>query len=402
MKHFLKLAFLFLFLLVASRAGAQTSTINWTTVHQVIDGFGAADAQSGTSMSSANQTFFFNTAPPNIGLSLLRVGVTNGRGDPGSCASVSSSCAGVYVSDMQAIVAQGGRIYASSWSPPAAYKSNGSTSCTAGSGNGTLLTADYAAFATWIANFVQSVSTYAGGPTIYALSPQGEPQTCVSSDSTLWTAANLDTFIKTNLGPTFASDSITTLVFVPEPSGYAGLTGAKGGTTCMEDSACYNYVGGVNWHDYDATYTAPDTVNATPYPSGWATGKKYWETEVSGPNVGYGPTIAPGCTGGNWCPNLADALQVAAWIDDRLVNEGANAYFWWCFIGTSCLTYPPGSPTTATRAYVLGQYSDFVRPGMYRIDATHIPQSGVTVSAYQNTSTNHTRSCCITEDKPVK
>jgi O-glycosyl hydrolase len=78
----------------------------------------------------------------------------------------------------------------------------------------------------------------------------------------------------------------------------------------------------------------------------------------------------------------------AALIDDRLLNEGANAYLYWCFIGSTCLTYPSGSPPIAIRDYVFGQYSDFVRPGMYRIDATHIPQSGVTVSAYQNTSTN--------------
>ena len=80
----------------------------------MIDGFGAADAQSGTSMSSANQTFFFNTMPPNIGLSLLRAGVTDGSQDPGSCTSVSTSCAGAYVSDMQAIISNGGRVYASS------------------------------------------------------------------------------------------------------------------------------------------------------------------------------------------------------------------------------------------------------------------------------------------------
>jgi hypothetical protein len=88
----------------------------------------------------------------------------------------------------------------------------------------------------------------------------------------------MDTFIKTNLGPTFSSNSLNTLVFMPEDSGHSGMTST--GATCMEDSSCYGYVGGVNWRDYDATYSAPDTVNSTPYPSGWATGKKYWETEV--------------------------------------------------------------------------------------------------------------------------
>lgn len=38
------------------------------------------------------------------------------------------------------------------------------------------------------------------------------------------------------------------------------------------------------------------------------------------------------------------------------------------------------------RTYVIGQYSRFIRPGYYRIDATHVPQTGISVSAYQNTS----------------
>ena len=44
--------------------------------------------------------------------------------------------------------------------------------------------------------------------------------------------------------------------------------------------------------------------------------------------------------------------------------------------------------TITLRAYVLGQYSEFVRPGYYRIDATHLPQTGVSVSAYQNPATS--------------
>jgi glucuronoarabinoxylan endo-1,4-beta-xylanase len=51
--------------------------------------------------------------------------------------------------------------------------------------------------------------------------------------------------------------------------------------------------------------------------------------------------------------------------------------------------------TIAQRAYMLGQYAKFVRPGYYRIGATHIPQTGVTVSAYQQTS-SHTLSIIAT------
>jgi O-glycosyl hydrolase len=366
---------------------APNSTITWTSVNQIIDGFGVADAGRGASMSSANQTFFFNTTPPNIGLSLLRAGVTDGGLDRGSCLTVSTSCAGVYVSDMHAVIAAGGRVYASPWSPPAAYKTNRSTKCMAGSGSGALATAHYGAYATWLANFVQSLQTE-DRISLYAISIQNEPDICQSYDSALWTASQMDTFIKTNLGPTFSSSSLSTLIFMPEDSVYSAITGSDGGTTCMEDSSCSAYVSGVNWHDYDAAYTTPDTVNATPYPSGWATGKKYWQTEVS-PGAG-GPTyngnaVPPGCTSGVFCGNINEAMMYAAFLDDRLVNENANAYIYWCPIGSSCLVNSAGT-VVGIQAYVMGQYSDFVRPGMYRIGTTHGPQTGVSVSAYKNTT----------------
>jgi glucuronoarabinoxylan endo-1,4-beta-xylanase len=117
-------------LLPASRAGAQTATIDWATAHQVIDGFGASDAFVAP-LTSTQMEFLFGTAPGDIGLSLLRTELP----DDGSCASVSSTCAGS-VQDMQAAIAKGARVWSTPWSPPASMKTNGNVDCTAGSGNG--------------------------------------------------------------------------------------------------------------------------------------------------------------------------------------------------------------------------------------------------------------------------
>ena len=375
----------FLFLSLSGIAQAQTATVNWTNVHQVIDGFGASDEAMSSSMSSGDQAFFFGTGSGQLGLSLLRTGVTNNdaRYTPGDCTSVGSSCAGVYVSDMQAVIANGGRVYASPWSPPAAFKTNGSVDCTAGSGSGQLASGDYALYATWLANFVKSLS--ADGISLYAISLQNEPDQCTSYDSALWSASQIDTFIKTNMGPTFAGDGLSTLIFVPEGAGYSVTTSL--GAACGTDSSCTNYVGGYVWHDYDASLSGT-TVAATPYPSGWAGGKKYWQTETScGP--GYGPNF---CESGVNTDMTTDGLDWAALIDQRISGDGANAWLYWRLIGTGGsddqgLTVSSGSDP-AKRAYVLGQYAKFVRPGYYRIDATHLPQSGVSVSAYQNTGTN--------------
>jgi glucuronoarabinoxylan endo-1,4-beta-xylanase len=375
---------LLLLLLLPLSLSAQTAYVNWTNVHQVIDGFGASDAGQGASMPSAQQTFFFGTASGDLGLSLLRVGLTDGSQDPGSCASVSSSCAGVYVSDMQAALADGARIYASPWTPPAAYKTNSSATCQGGSGSGSLSSGSYGSYATWMANFSLSLSSLES-INLYAVSVQNEPDQCTAYDSAEWSSASIDTFIKSNLGPTFSSDSISTLIFMPEVSSY-GNTASVGGT-CGTDSSCTGYVGGYNWHDYD------DASN-TPYPSGWTAGKKWWETEVSQVYGSYGP----GCSSSSgFNTSISDALCWASIIDNRLQN-GANAWLYWelachqqaggatCPDDSSLTDNAAGSYNPAKRAYVLGHYGKYARPGYYRIDATHAPQSGVTVSAYQNTS----------------
>jgi glucuronoarabinoxylan endo-1,4-beta-xylanase len=348
-------------------------------VHQLIDGFGASDAFASASMSSANQTFFFGTSTGDLGLSLLRVGVTDGAGMPGSCTSVGSSCAGPVVGDMKAAIANGARVYAAPWSPPAAYKTNGSIDC---STTAPLASADYGAYATWLANFVQSLE--AQSVNLYAISVQNEPDTCQSYDSATWTAANYDSFVKSYLGPTFAADGLSTLIMLPEAGIYSQTSGYD--ATCGSDPSCVNYVAGINWHDYDAVLTGTNTVTPDPYPSNFPAGKKYWQTETSCPGAGSGV----GCAS-TFTTDIGDALRWGAVVDQRIAVDGANAWlYWW-------LQSPESSDnqglmnsngTVAQRAYMLGQYSKFVRPGYYRIDATHLPQTGVSVSAFQNTATN--------------
>jgi glucuronoarabinoxylan endo-1,4-beta-xylanase len=365
----------------ASSAQVQTATVNWTDVHQIIDGFGASDAYQGGSTTPANQALFFGTGPGQLGYSILRVSVPSGNGSytPGVCTSVGTSCAGLYLADMQAAVSYGAKVYASSWTPPAIYTTNGSTNCSGDSG---LAEASYGNYATWLANFVQSLA--AQGVTLYALSVQNEPNLCGSANSAYWTAGNLDTFIANNLGPTFASDGLSTLIFMPETNVYSQISNYGG--TCVTDTSCVNYVGGYNWHDYDASLSGTNTVAADPYPSSWASGKKYWETEAScGP--GFGPSF---CESG-YNTDITDGLNWGAVIDQRIAGDNANAWLYWWLYSTNPTDdegLSDGKGNVAARGYVLAQYSKFVRPGYYRIDATRQPQSGVSVSAYQNTATN--------------
>ncbi len=356
-----------------------TSTINWTDAHQVIDGFGASDAFASASMSTANQDFFFGTGTGELGLSILRVAVPDNSGITGNCTSAGSSCAGAVVGDMKAAIANGARVYASPWSPPAAYKTNGSITCS--NNSAPLSSGSYGGYATWLANFVKSLQ--ADNIDLYAISVQNEPDTCQSYDSATWTAANYDSFVKTYLGPTFAADGLSTLIMLPEAGIYSQTSGYD--ATCGSDPTCAGYVAGINWHDYDAVLTGTNTVKADPYPSNFPAGKKYWETETSCPGAG-----SMACAS-NFTTDIGDALRWGAVVDQRIAVDGANAWlYWWLQAPESSDNQGlmSSNGTAALRAYMLGQYGKFVRPGYYRVDATHLPQTGVSVTAYQNTSTN--------------
>src|ERR1700676_3727471 len=122
----------FLMLFCVPQGQAQTVTVNWNNVDQVIDGFGASSWEY-HSLTSAQAMFFFSTGPGDLGLSLLRTTVPS----DGSCASVNATCAG-QVSDMRFAIANGVKVWSTVLSPPVSMKTNGSVDCTEGSGNGAL------------------------------------------------------------------------------------------------------------------------------------------------------------------------------------------------------------------------------------------------------------------------
>lgn len=358
---------LLLILAVGQRVQAQTATVTWTTTFQTIQGFGAGNNFVGTAMNSYDN-LLFNT----LGYSLLRsaVPISNGTCD----GSPSSGCATGQDSiiDMQSCLANGCSVWAYVSDPPGEYNSSGSYMCSGPSP--VLITSDYAAFAAYMTNFVASLRTYESIP-LYAISVQNEPDLdCSMSPS------DIATFVKTNLYPTMASaGQSSTRIMLPESSLYSSFTSYAG--TCMEDSSCYPDVGVVAFHGYDNSFSISD-----PY----TTGQLFWQTEMSaGP--GYGPN-APGCSGGEWCPGIGDAMFWANIVDNAMVS-GLQAwhYFWYVdpdYAGATdtneALINPDQSPAISIRAYAIAQWAKFVRPGWLRIGATHAPQSGVTVTAFKD------------------
>ena len=138
-------------------------------------------------------------------------------------------------------------------------------------------------------------------------------------------------------------------------------------STPSSDSAAAPFVGIYATHDYSL-------IDKSVQPLSPAVGKHLWETEVSDMQPFDG--------------SMTSALRYAQYINDWMTIANANAWHYWLLIGrendNQGLIDQSGS--VSKRLYAMGNYSKFVRPGFYRIDATETPQSGVSVSAYKNSS----------------
>jgi O-glycosyl hydrolase len=355
--------------LVPPVAVAGNATITWNNVDQVIDGFGASNAFL-TALTPAQADLFFSTTN-GVGLSLLRTQVPN----DGSCATVNSTCAG-QISDMQLASARGARVWSTPWSPPATMTTSGSTNCTASASPSNLAPNSYAAYAKYLSNYISSVT--AGGVPLYALSIQNEPNFCASYGGAIWSDQNLHDFVKNNLGPALtAAGQNAVKVMLPEAGNWSNFTGLA--DTTMADPAASAFVGILAFHGYDNSSSI-----SNPYV---ASGKSFWQTEVSGDGPSVNPTLT--LCGGCWDPSIGDALLWAQVIHYNLTGANVNAWnYWW-------LQVPGGTDNeglvragvVSKRLYMMGNYSKFVRPGWYRIDVTASPVAGVFLSAYKNPST---------------
>jgi glucuronoarabinoxylan endo-1,4-beta-xylanase len=321
-----------------------TVTVNWTDVHQVIDGFGASSAATGDGITDAQADLFWSTTS-GVGLSLLRVQIQSNGTFPD-------------VATMQKAMARGVTIWGTPWSPPASMKSNGSTT-----NGGSLLANDYQGWADYLTNYVlQLKNTY--GVNLYALSVQNEPNWTASWDSCIWTGQNFHDFLGNNLIPDFTKNGITTEIMMPEETGWFFSMA----TATLDDPTTAAGVSIIAAHNYDGAAAAP-------YPLGQGMGKKLWETEVS--------------TTDSYDGSIGNGLYWGQKINDFMTVASANAWHYWVLLnpGTSDNGGLLGPSNEATkRLYVMGNFSNFVRPGYYRIGTSGSPVSGVSISAYKDPS----------------
>jgi glucuronoarabinoxylan endo-1,4-beta-xylanase len=308
----------------ANQASAQSATVTLSTQKQYIRGFGGISHAAWLGdLTAAERTLAFGNATGQLGFSVLRIPVSDGN--PGSSD----------VATAKAAIAAGAIVFASPWNAAHTYTSS-----------------DFASYATHLNNFVSYMKNQSVD--LYAISVQNEPDYGSQAGWGAWTAAACHDFVL-NYGASITTKLMSCESFNYQKSYYDAI---------LNDPAALANV------DVFGTHLYGTSVNAYAYPNfvSKGNGKEMWMTEH----------YTNSNTDANKWP---DALGVASELHNSMVTGQFNAYVFW----PVKRSYGPiNSGAVTKRGGCMGQWSKFVRPGFYRVDATASPASGVSLSAYKS------------------
>ena len=332
--------------------------VDLAQTYQRIDGFGASSAWTAGNISDDLADQFFSPEL-GIGLSLLRVQIK----PAGNTTELGTA---------RKAAARGAKVWAAPWTPPVAWKT-GMDGCGYA---GTLQDVYRQDWANRLASFASSMA--AEGIPLAAISAQNEPNyaavadvaedgtpDCSSGwDSCIYQPTQLVTFIRDFLGPALAAQGLSVPVMAPETQGWDQF--GSYADPLMADSTALGMVGPIAMHHYAGS--------PFDYAPAKKAGKVLWQTEVSDDKQGQKVDMT-----------IDSGLRVAAMIHDNLVKGNVSAWHYWWLMpaggGNSALT---ANMTLLPRAYVLGNWSKFVRPGFVRVAATAESQQYVYTSAFHD------------------
>ena len=361
----------------------STGIIDWNKTAQEIDGFGASGAfhmarnlMNFPEPQRSEVLDILFSPTKGAGLSIVRNIVGDGATVGGGSPSIEPE-EGVWswtgdedqIWLMQEAGKRGCTRYMSTvWSPPAWMKTNNSPV------GGRLRPDKYLAFAEYLSMYIRGYKEHFGID-IYAISLANEPDVTVRYSSCYWTGAEFHDFIKF-LIPVFERDKITTKVIVGELSAWTENPVLES----LADSvtaARVDIVGVHAYHTVDKDPFPPIAQRVGPLVETLKQKKKIWQTEVSNLGRNY--------------PDMRDGLYWAKVLHTHVAENSANAWLYWWAVsspntgqGMTHLNSQDKTYTVDKRLYTMGNYSRFVRPGYYRVEANCELSSGVLVSAYKS------------------
>jgi glucuronoarabinoxylan endo-1,4-beta-xylanase len=324
--------------------------VNPATTYQTMDGFGIADVWQAKSTSTAAQRTLFWDPVNGIGMTILRVGIENNGQIMGDAAFV----------DAPEVVKYGGKVWAAPWSPPASYKDNNSTT------NGGHLNTDM--YETWTSTLAAFPAYFKqnAGVDLWGLSAQNEPDYVATWASCIFSASQMNAFIKV-LGPKLKALDPPVRLLAAEPDVWSHLwdNGDRYGVAIEGDATVSSLVDVLATHDYGsnvASTTRPSPPASVKHPI-WQTEATYTAGAAIGPALDFARSIYAGVTSGG----------ASGWV------------YWWTpsFLDGGSTSSPP------KRVYTMGNFSKFVRPGYVRVGVTGQPSS-LQMVAFGNPSDNTT------------
>jgi O-glycosyl hydrolase len=367
-------------------------TVKLDATRQTIEGFGL-----NTALSSATPDWatFYGTGTNGLGLSIVRVAMQSNGSLSGALPPSSYNA----------------KVIGSPWTAPANCKDNNSTQK-----GGHLLTSCYDSWSTSVANFAKNNKLYAMGaanePDFASCGSSIGPPCYSDYDTMVFTANEMVAWVKV-LGPKLKTAGVK--LIAPEPSEWIHLwsnASATGSTVsghpnssdplkcgCFSNTptttGCASKCATGDGYDYghflakDATAWGLidiigtheyDTQKAEAWPAdvdGGKRSKPIYETEVSG--VHYWPNEGPSS-------DIANGVVVAEWIHSAVVVGEASAWLYWWYQASGdnegvILT----SGTLTKRAYTMGNYAKFVRPGYVMVDVTGNSNANLLLSAFKGT-----------------
>jgi len=298
----------------------QTCTVNWTNVHQQIDGFGACIAFTDVPMTSAQAATLFGTNDGQIGFSLWRSKINTNQ--DWSAETTNAAFAHQY----------GAKVLGTPWTMPASMKSNNN-----GIG-GTLNPSQYAAYASYLNLAANSIG-------LDYVSVQNEPDAVVNYESCSWTGTNFENWCASN------APAVGRPIVMPESESF----NTSYSDPTLNNSMAASNVTIIAGHIYGA-FPLP------PYANAIAHGKHLWMTEhynTAGNTNTYMATT-----------NILCAVHMA-WEIGECMNEQMNAYIWWkCYHPAYAYDDLIIGATPDVTGYAVAQFAHFIRPGYVRIDAS--------------------------------
>ncbi len=348
----------------AGNVMAQEVVVELDQLRQRMDGFGASSAFFGAEISEDDAQWLFSEED-GLGLSLHRVLIEIDATTP-------------ELATAQQAYAYGTKIWATAWTPPPEWKTNGRREANYNGELGRLRPENYADYANHLADFVEWME--ASGVPVVAVSPQNEPDWEATWDGCVWSPQEMVTFVRDHMGPVFESRGLDTMIAAPDTAFLRELPSFF--SAFEADPDALRYLGVVATHPYstegfDWTWSGAADND-----------KPLWQTEISWEaQHGGTPTDTPD-------PGMMTALWMVSMLHEHVTVLGMNAWNYWAIYHNGEFTQDTDTTrqnpafiqggVRFKRGYAMGNYSKFVRPGFMRVAAEPASDGDVLTTAFRS------------------